>query len=251
MKKKKKWILVTIVLALVVAILFLLLDSFKKNEYQVIDRVGNIEKMKKEHQEILGWIKVEGTNIDYPIVDYSSVSIENLDYDYVWKNTSTTKLEEKNTIVGHNIQNVSEKPLIKNKDHVRFEQLMGFIYYDVVKENQYIQYSIDGKNYLYKIYAVTFSTTDEEYRDSTLEDKNAKKEYIEKMRKKSLFNYDIDVDENDNLISLVTCTRMFGYENADVKFKVEGRLLRKNEKAKKYKVKSAKDYDKILGGKLL
>lgn len=249
--RRRIFIAASIVLVLIIGIVGFLASRNKNAYYQIDSRVNNVESMHQEYEEVIGWLKVQGTNIDYPIIDFSTASIDNLEYDFVWKGDGTTELTDKDTIIGHNILNVSKDPLITNPNHVRFEQLMSFLYYDFAKENEYIQYTIGGEDYLYKIYAVTFSDTDEEYEYEDLSDRKKKNEYIEQVKKNSLFDYDVDVNEEDHLISLVTCTRMFGSENTDVKFKVEGRLVRKNEKTDQYDVKTSDDYDNILGGSLL
>lgn len=194
---------------------------------------------------VKGWLKVEGTDIDYPVIQ-SSVFEPN--YLYVWKNTDSNKIEDSLEIYGHNILNVSSKPLIKEESHTGFEQLAAFIYYEVAKDNQFIQYTVGGKDYVYKIYAVTFGDINEDHTFNSIKEK---KEYIENVKKNSLFTYNLDVDENDKLITLKTCTRMFGGEKANIQIKVEGRLERKKESRKHYKVKISKNYDKILEGGFL
>lgn len=249
-KTNKRILLGGIFLLVLLALFIGVKVTNSKKYYTISTRVSNVTKMNKDYEEVTGWLKVQGTNIDYPVVQFSKLE-EEPEYDYLWKNTDDKKLEDKVTIVGHNIRNVSAKPLITDKEHTRFEQLMSFVNYDFAKENEYIQYTIGGKNYLYKIYAVTFSTEADENADLTFTSTEHKKEYIEKVKKNSLFDYKIEVDEKDKLISLVTCTRMFGYDNANVKFKVEGRLVREKESIKKYKVSTSKQYNDILGGSLL
>lgn len=251
-KKQKKILFVIACISLILICLLAIRIANQKEYYSINPRTNNIAKFNKEYEEVIGWLRVQGTNIDYPVIDLSKLGEnEEPTYDYVWKNTSDVKLEDKVTIVGHNIRNVSNKPLITNKEHTRFEQLLSFIYHDFVKENEYIQYTVDGKNYLYKIYAVTFSNEESENDHLTFTSKKEKKQYIDQVRENSLFDYNIKVNEDDKLISLVTCTRMFGYENADVKFKVEGRLVREKENKKQYKVSISDNYDNILGGSLL
>ncbi len=235
------FIIVLFILAFIITIFFI-----NKNNYVIDSRIKNVQKLKdKNDLFIRGWLKVEGTDIDYPVIQRSAFEP---DYLYVWTNTDSKKLEDTLEIFGHNILNVSNKPLIRNKNHTGFEQLAAFIYYDVAKENQFIQYTIDEKDYIYKIYAVTFDDINEDHSFETLKEK---KEYIKKVKKNSLFTYDIEVNENDKLITLKTCTRMFGGHNTNIQIKVEGRLMRKRESKKHYKVNVSKDYDKILGGAYL
>ena len=62
---------------------------------------------------------------------------------------------------------------------------MAFIYYDFAKENKYVQLTMDGKDYVYQIFAAGFidgysynTLPINEYND------NEKKEYLETMMKK-------------------------------------------------------------------
>ena len=78
--------------------------------------------------------------------------------------------------------------------------------------------------------------------------KDKLKELINFSKKKSIFKFDVDVDENDKILSLVTCTRMLGNYNS---FKVDARLVREKEKVKNYNVsvtKNMKEIDEIMKG---
>ena len=92
--------------------------------------------------------------------------------------------------------------------YTRFDDLMAFIYYDFIKENKYIQYTIGNKNYLYKIYAVTSNI---DYISATeaishnLSEKE-RSEYIKKVKEESIYKLDVDVNGEDNLITFITCT---------------------------------------------
>ena len=79
---------------------------------------------------------------------------------YVWLINASNQYKDFIIINGHNIMNLSSNPKIKEKGFTRLEALMAFVYYDFAKENQYIQYTVDQKDYLYKIFSValTFSS---------------------------------------------------------------------------------------------
>ena len=75
-------------------------------------------------------------------------------------------------------------------DSVRFESLMSFIYLDFVKDNKFIQYTYNGKDYVYEVYAVSFP----EYGDTDVfvEEnftKEEMKEYIEQSLEDSIFKF--------------------------------------------------------------
>ena len=99
-------------------------------------------------------------------------------------------------------------------------------------------------NYLYKIFSVAMvddSTLDYVSQNYT---KKQLEEYIKQSKKDSYFDFDVDVDENDKIISLITCTRFFGPQ-ANYTFKIDARLMRENEIANDYDVIKNKNYNQI------
>ena len=143
---------------------------------------------------------------------------------------------------GEPSEDVSSEPEIGNSEHIKFEQLMSFVYYDFAKENLYIQYSDGKEEALYKIYAVSFNDIAYEYGQSYSKKKINK--YISDAKDISIYDYDVEVDENDKLISLITCTRYFG-RYGKTQFRVDARRIRENEKISKYSVEINSNYDII------
>lgn len=250
---KLKWKIIPIISVTSILICILLVISIigkvilKENTFKIENRQKNIENYQQKNKEINvnGWIRVQGTNIDYPVVyDPTNKFIEtNVTSDFTWVLENPNQLIDRTVILGHNLKNVSSNPLITNKDHTRFEQLMSFIYYDFAKNNQYIQYTKDNKNYLFKIFSVTL-ISDYNLPNSGYLSKQELKEYINKSIEDSFFDYNVSVDENDKIISLVTCTR-FVPGTMSYRFKIEGKLLAENEKTKLSEVKIKDNYKEI------
>ena len=251
-KNNKNWRLLligstTVLLIGIVLLLNSLLSLLNiKPIYQIETRVENIEKYAKENEEytVSGWLRVQGTNIDYPILyDKDYMKLENLAGEYTWVLNNKEDMYDRTLILGHNIRNVSSNPLIANKEHDRFEQLMSFLYYDFAKENQYIQYTKGDKDYLFKIFAVTMlEDTDLKYSSNMT--KEVLKEYIDTTIDQSYFKYDVEVDEEDKIITLITCTRFFSGSRT-YKFKVDARLVGEDEKIELSKVTEKESYKEI------
>ena len=165
-----------------------------------------------------------------------------MEANYLWTAAEYKEGENRKVIYGHNIRNVSAYPEIGNEDHIRFEQLVSFAYYDFAKKNLYIQYNDGTGDALYKIYAVTFNNEADEVGQSYT--KKQTESYIRSTRNESIYNYDVDVTSDDTLIALVTCTRYFGREEK-TQFRVDARKVRKNEKIMKYNVETTSNYDII------
>ncbi len=216
--------------------------------YKVDTRVKNVtEEDKKRSEKVLGWIRVQGTNIDYPII-YSQAKNTDINdfvnFDFAWTNVDSKKLTNRPIILGHNIKNVSSHPIVGDKKHTRFEQLAAFIYSDFVKDNKYIQYTIGGKDYLYKIFSISFVRTHSSDYGMNSYTKDEMKEYIEESKKDSYFDFDVDVDSNDGIITLITCTRFFG-AGWGYDFKIDARLVRKGERIENYSFKEKESYKSI------
>ena len=243
LQNKKRNILIFIIVLSLFAICLYLLMSYKY--YKVIDRKNQLEKFRSaDNQKAMGWIRVQGTNIDMPIVDYYANDVEDPTNNIGWSFNYYKSQEEKMIIYSHNMKNVSSHPLINDPSQQRFEPLMGFIYKSFIDKNKYIQYTINNKNYLYKIYGVSFQKKDEFDNYEGNVSKKYKDDYIKKVKEKSYFSMKVDVNGNDKLITLVTCTRFFGYDN-NYSFVVDAREVRKNEKIKNYAVYEKSNYKKI------
>lgn len=250
---KKQLIMMTsfTTLAIIVIITIICVAINNIESYKIeprVDRIESYEKVVKEKNEsysVNGWLRVQGTNIDYPVIFADDSFDVNIDIgDYVWSIESEDKLLNRTVILGHNIRNVSQTPLIANKDHTRFEQLLSFIYYDFAKDNQFIQYTKDGKNYIYQIFAVSLIDEYDLPLSGNMRAEDQKK-YIEDSIKNSYFKYDVDVKSDDKIISLITCTRFYG--ETKYRFKIDGKLLADNEKIKLRKVSKNKNYEEIEG----
>lgn len=253
--RKKTLLLTTLctttVLCVITTLLIIaLVKVFTKNNnpyYNVVERVQELNAFTKKHNELstLGWIKVQGTNIDYPVIYGSNdLDFDDITVDFTWTENEVKTLTNRVFILGHNIRNVSNKPLITDKEHTKFEQLPSFTYLDFAKKNKYIQYTIDDKDYLYKIFSV--SIVDNNDLSHTTKDFSKKelKEYINKSLKESFYDYDIDVNEKDFIITLATCTRFYGTAK-NYTYKIDARMVRDNESIENYSVKENNNYKKI------
>lgn len=247
--KKKKIIFSIILLAILLAILLItivcfLIKGFKsKDPYFTFEsRIEETSKYTIADATTVGWLQVQGTDIDYPVIR-ETLSAYQSGLDYLWTPNIYIDGQNRMTIYGHNILNVSSHPLIREKTHTRFEQLMGFVYDDFAKKNLYIQYTHDGVDDIYKIYAINFIYSSDD-NGMGYTKKDAISTYINYTKKNSIYDYDVDVNSNDQLISLITCTRFFGITGKR-EFRIDARKLRKGENINYYLVETNQNYDII------
>lgn len=248
----KKQMLITgsilVIVVLVVAVVYFSIEDSKFDKNITLnfqDRTEDSLEFKQGDFYTVGWIQVQGTNIDMAVLnghDYSNGGIS----DYAWRSSEYDTDETREVINGHNIINVSSTPIRDMSMLNYFEGLMAFTYYDFAQDNLYISYTKEGKEELYKIYAIGFY----DYagnNDRSMSNPEQIKEYIASVRDNSIYDYDIEVDENDELITIKTCTRYFGAFEKQL-FVIDARKVRDDEKIEKYKVKKSKNFDMLAEG---
>lgn len=241
MFKNKKIKILLLILLLVVVLCFvtfgyLFLKKDNKINIDFKERLDAINNFKTEAYKV-GWIQVQGANIDLPVLDYVNYLDDNTNYNYAWAANYFVEGMNRRVIGGHNILNVSSKPIKDTTNLKDFEALMSFVYHSFAKENLYIQYTDyeTQEESLYKIYAIGFY----DYFDTILMGFNndeAVNKYLKMVLDNSIYKYDVDVNSSDELITLVTCTRFFGTSSKQQIF-IDARKVRENEKISKYSVK--------------
>ncbi len=174
-------------------------DENNKNEF--ID----FNKLLNENNDTKGWIQVNNTNINYPIVQY-----KNNDY-YL-----THSFDKKYTDAGwifldyrNNIDDFDKNTIIYG--HARLDKTMFGTLKNVLKKDWYT----NTDNHIIKLYTLNeytewqvFSVYHIETEDYyiTTEFKNDEfKEFIKTLKNRSIYNFNVEVNENDKILTLSTC----------------------------------------------
>ena len=165
----------------------------------------NFSSLKEKNKDTVAWLKVENSNIEYPIVKtkdndyylthnyYKEYNIAGWPFaDYKNKFDGT----DKNLIIyGHNMQ-----------DNSMFGSLK-----DVIKpkwynneENKYITLITEKENSIYEIFSV-YQIEREDYYIKTDFNKIEFKEFIKTLKKRSLKDFKTEVNEDSNILTLSTC----------------------------------------------
>ena len=223
MKKKSKILITLIQIVLIAVIIFSgikiieWIKSNKKNKDIMSEIKENVvinnemdsnneeykidfAKLKQKNSDAIAWIKVNGTDIDFPVVkgtDNSYYLTHNFDKeknkagwifaDYRNKFDGT----DKNIIIyGHNMKNGSMFASLK----------------DVIKEewynnenNKYIALITENENCKYQVFSVYQIETEEYYLQTNF------KEFVEKIKGRSKKDFNVDIKETDSILTLSTC----------------------------------------------
>lgn len=188
----------------------------------------------KENEDIKGWLKIDGTNVNFPVVqtsdnDYYHRLGFNKEYDYYgtpyidWE--ADVKKPSTNIIIyGHNIRN----------DGQMFNDLTKYKQLSFYKEHPLVSFDSVYKTGTYKIFAAFITNNLAEHDNGNTFSYNAfvdaKDEadfnnFISEVKRRSIFDTPIDIKYGDELLTLSTCT----YEFKDARFVLVARRVRDGE----------------------
>lgn len=188
------------------------------------------------NKDTIGWIKIPGTKIDYPVVQTTDDS-HYLNYNFNGQKSiygaifagskfNTEHLGRTTVIYGHSVTG--------DKNQIMFSDLKKFENIDFVKDNSTFTFNTNNENGKWAVIGCFWTSAKAEedngyilnyiYPDMSANDMEG---FLAEMNKRSFYTSDIQTDaENDNFLILSTCTRgLDTKQGAKTTYKAEGRLV--------------------------
>lgn len=176
-------------------------ENEKKEEYTV-----DFNKLKEQNDETVAWIKVNNTNVEYPVVkttnnnfylnhsfDKSKNSAGWIFADYKNKFDNT----DKNIIIyGHNMKDNSMFGSLKN--------ILNSDWYDN-EENTNITLYTENEKSIYKVFSVYKIENEDYYIKTKFSNDNEFEKFIKTLKKRSIKDFNTDVSKDDSILTLSTC----------------------------------------------
>ena len=104
-----------------------------------------------------------------------------------------------------------------------FAQLEKYKEKEFFQNDNDIKIEVENDKVLtYKVFSVYVTDANDNYIKTNFDNKSEYKEFLDKIKNKSIYKSDINVDENDKIITLSTCS----YEFNDARMVVHGKLLK-------------------------
>lgn len=204
-----------------------ILNNIKIDESKITEnkteRMLQLEELQKENEEIIGWLEIEGTNINYPVLQTSDNDYY-LTHNYKKEKASTGSLFLDKDF---DLINGSSNYLIyghRNKNGLMFEDLMKYAKEDFYKEHTKVRFTTNKEDGIYEILAVFYSrvyykSEQNVFRYYYFVNANNEEEYndfVNNAKKVSLYDTGITASFGDQLLTLSTCE----YSQEDGRFAV-------------------------------
>lgn len=204
-----------------------ILQDTKIDEEQVTEqrteRMLQVEELKKENQDIVGWIEIEGTNINYPVLqgtdnqyymkhtytkDYSKDGSIFLDKSYDWNIPSSNLLlyghNNKNGTMFQDLLKYKEENFYKEHPNIRFTTIDEDCQYEIISAFLSRVYYQDEQN-VFRYYYFVNAENEQEYNN-----------FVNNAKKVSIYDTGITATYGDQLLTLSTCE----YSQEDGRFAV-------------------------------
>ena len=167
----------------------------------------NLKALKIQNNDLIGWIKIDNSNINYPVMQNGNYYLRKNFYKNYSKlgtpflaDYCNIRTSDILTIFGHHI----------NQGYM-FADLVKYQNYNYYKNHKYIKfYTIENDETIENIYEVCFvfkvKANDYSYYSYTrFYDSDDFKEYVENCKNLSIYNIDTKFDYGDKFITLSTC----------------------------------------------
>lgn len=185
----------------------------------------DFNKLKKINQDVVLWLQVNGTNINYPVVQtknnkfylnhqldksYNKAGWVFMDYRNDSKNFNQNTIiyahgRLNNTMFG-SLRKVIKKEWYQNKD------------------NHVVKISTETENSLWQVFSTYRIKTTSDYLETTFSSKKEYLEFLNMLKERSIYNYNVNLNENDQIITLSTC------HNDKEKIVLHAKLIKKETK---------------------
>ncbi len=166
----------------------------------------DFNKLKEQNSDAVAWIKVNNTNIEYPVVKGSNNSFY-LNHNFDKSNNSAgwifadyrNKFDntDKNIVIyGHNMKDNSMFGSLKN--------ILNSDWYDN-EENTNITLYTENEKCIYKVFSIYEIESENYYIKTEFSDDNNFEQFVKTIKERSIKEFNIDVSKDDNILTLSTC----------------------------------------------
>ena len=181
--------------------------------------LSKYNKLIADNEDYRCWLKMDNTKIDYPVVQSNDNSYY-LDRDFNKNHLAAGSIfmdfrnnfdSDKSVVIyGHNMRN-----------NTMFGELDNFKKESFFKENNKFKIEYKDKTYTYEVFSVYIGDASENFVEVEFDSDEDYIDYLNRIKSKSLFKSDIEVSNNDKIVTLYTCS----YEFDGARTVVNGKLI--------------------------
>ena len=166
----------------------------------------NFEELKNKNSDTVAWLKVENTNIEFPVVKANDNSYY-LTHNFNKENNSAGWIfaDYKNKFNG------TDKNIVIYGHNMRNDSMFGTLK-DVIKEewynnenNKYITLVTENDYSIYEVFSVYQIEKEDYYIKTDFNSSKEFEEFLQKVKERSFKDFNIDISKENSILTLSTC----------------------------------------------
>ena len=185
----------------------------------------DFSELEATNSDVVGWIQVNGTNINYPFV-------QTTDNSYYLTHSFTKEYNDAGWVFldyRNDIENLNKNTIIYG--HSRLDQSMFGSLKNLLESNWYenednhiIKMSTDTENTLWQVFSVYHLPTTSDYLRTTFKSGEDFENFASMLHDRSVYDFNTVISEDDKILTLSTC-----YKN-DQKMVMHAKLIKYSPK---------------------
>lgn len=186
-------------------------------------------ELKKINSDTIGWIQLQGTNINYPVVQTTDNSYY-LSHSYNKENNTAgwVFMDYRN-----NATNLNNNTIIyahSRNDGSMFGSLKTVLTKEWLNNKQYhtVYFSTPYENTLWQVFSVYTTPSESYYITPTFKNKEDYTKFLITLKKRSIYNFPAELNVNDKILTLSTCRDNYGN-----RIVLHAKLIKKNMRTQK------------------
>ena len=185
----------------------------------------DFKELKQKNNDTVAWIQVNGTNINYPVVQTKDNEYYlTHSYNKTYNQAGWVFLDYRN-----NIDELNNNTIIYahgRLDNTMFGSLKNSLTSGWLNntDNYVVKMSTETENTLWQVFSVYKIPTTNDYIQVNFNTKESYKEFTELLLNRSQFNFNTNISENDKILTLSTCY------NLEDKVVLHAKLIKKEKR---------------------
>ena len=179
----------------------------------------DFDALKVINDDVVGWIYLEGTKVNYPIVrgDDNNYYLNRL-YDGTGNGSGSIFMDYRNTGSFEDFNNIIYGHRMNNG--TMFAHVANYSNHDFFYSHPYILIMTPEANYKVEVFSAYVATVTDPSWDTTFDSDKKYLDWMNSMKARSYFETETELSDSDRVVTLSTCT----YETENARFVVHGIL---------------------------
>lgn len=193
------------------------------NDNETIETMDlDLNNLKNINSDTVAYLKVESTNINYPVVKSN-------DNEYYLNHSFNKNKNQEGWIFldyRNNINNLDNNTIIYGHNRLTgtmfgtLKNLLNKSYQE--STNHYIYFTTENNNYVFEVFSTYITSNESYYLKTTFKDDNEYLKFLNTLKTRSTYNFNIELNSDDKIITLSTCS------GSNDRMVVHGKLIYKN-----------------------